>query len=52
MTPFEVERRCYHDIIGLYKDVRKMQIREGKQRESVGNVEKGIVRRPAGDDWF
>lgn len=51
MTPFEVERRCYHDIMGLYKDVRTMQIREQRQ-EKEETTGRGIVRRPAGDDWF
>jgi hypothetical protein len=48
LTPFTLECETYHNVIMLYADVRRMQIREAK-KEKGG---KRVIRRPAGDDWF
>lgn len=48
LTPFTIECETYHNVIMLYADVRRMQIREAK-KEKGG---KRVIRRPAGDDWF
>jgi hypothetical protein len=55
MSPFELERRTFHEVIGLYSRVRDMQIRMEKQtQKQIRNTGRdgGIIRRPAGDNWF
>lgn len=47
MTPYEVDEKPYGNVIELYADVRRMQLREKKQ-----NDPNRVIRRPAGDDWF
>ena len=51
MTPYDVEKKSFHDVIRLYSDVRAMQIRETKRENDKGNDNK-VIRRPAGDSWF
>lgn len=51
MTPYDVEKKSFHDVIRLYRDVRAMQIRETKRENDKGNDNK-VIRRPAGDSWF
>lgn len=47
LSPYDIDDRRFTDVIGLYKDVRRMQIREKK-----ANDPNRIIRRKAGDDWF
>nr|DAL33194.1 MAG TPA_asm: hypothetical protein [Caudoviricetes sp.] len=49
LTPYDVEKRTFHDVIRLYSDVRAMQIRESRHKNRENS---GMIRRPAGDDWF
>jgi hypothetical protein len=57
LSPFEVEKRTFHEIIGLYARLRDMQIRQNRQAEKQirhtgrdgGDV---VIRRRAGDNWF
>lgn len=42
-----VDNERFADIIKIYSDVRRMQIKEQK-----ANDPNRIIRRPAGDDWF
>ena len=51
MSPYDVEKRTYHDVIRLYADVRAMQIRDAKDNDQQSNTTK-VIRRRAGDDWF
>jgi hypothetical protein len=51
MTPYDVEKKSFHDVIRLYSDVRAMQIREAKQEDNK-NDDNRVIRRPAGDNWF
>lgn len=48
LTPFVVESESYHNVINLYADVRRMQIREARQTKGG----KRVIRKPAGDNWF
>lgn len=53
MTPYDMEKRTFHDVVRLYADVRAMQIREAQKEETRENTKsETIIRRPAGDDWF
>lgn len=49
-TPFDIECEKYHRVVGLYANVRKLQIRESEQIEQ--SKKPKVIRRPAGDDWF
>nr|DAZ36953.1 MAG TPA: hypothetical protein [Caudoviricetes sp.] len=53
MSPYDIEKRTYHDVLRLYADVRAMQIRDAKDndQQSNSNTTK-VIRRRAGDDWF
>ena len=46
-TPYDLDRKKYHDVIVLYSDVRKLQIRQKKLKDP-----DRVIRRRAGDDWF
>lgn len=49
LTPFVIECESYHKVIMLYADVRRMQIREDRQKNR-----KHVIRRRASDDagWW
>lgn len=47
LSPYQLEEKSFCDVIRLYADVRRMQIREKKI-----NDPDRVIRRPAGDDWF
>ena len=47
LTPYEVEDRAFVDVIKLFADTRRMQIR--RKKESDPNR---IIMRKAGDNWF
>jgi hypothetical protein len=47
LSPYQLEEKSFYDVIRLYADVRRMQIREKKI-----NDPDRVIRRPAGDDWF
>nr|DAS45616.1 MAG TPA: hypothetical protein [Caudoviricetes sp.] len=49
LTPYDVEKKTFHDVIRLYSDVRAMQIRENDGEKSKKDT---IIRRPAGNNWF
>ena len=49
LTPYDIEKRTFHDAIRLYSDVRAMQIRESRYKNRKNS---SVIRRPAGDDWF
>lgn len=57
-TPLDIEERPFKKVIGLYVDVRNMQIREKKAAEEAAanpaprKKKDDIIRRPAGDSWF
>lgn len=46
LTPYDIEKKTFHDVIRLYSDVRALQIRETKEEKAK------VIRRPAKDDWF
>ena len=52
-TPFMIEEKEFVEVINLYSDLRRLQIRENKKtkKDKHGNVKK-VIRRPAGDNWF
>lgn len=52
LTPFVVQCESYHNVIMLYADVRRMQIRE--DRKPKGKDGKKIIRRHASDNagWW
>jgi hypothetical protein len=50
-TPLQLENERYHVVIGLYANVRKVQIRNGEQKARI-NSRPNVIRRPAGDNWF
>ena len=49
LTPFVIECESFHNVIELYADVRRMQIREERQKNR-----KHVIRRRASDDagWW
>nr|DAU64718.1 MAG TPA: hypothetical protein [Bacteriophage sp.] len=51
MTPYDIEKHTFHDVIRLYSDVRALQLREAKRGDNDSNDNR-VIRRPAGDDWF
>lgn len=46
MSPYEVDKLPYFEVIDLYSETREIQI-ESKPKEQPKKI-----RRPAGDDWF
>ena len=57
LSPFEIEKRTFHEVIGLYARLRDMQIRQNRQAEKqirhTGKAgEDVVIRRRAGDNWF
>ena len=52
LTPFEIEQTPLFDVVDLFADLRRMQIRENEKRQEE-NGEK-IIRRRASDDagWW
>lgn len=53
-TPFEIGKSKYHEVILLYSDVRREQIRQEKEENSKTKVVNGkrIPKRRAKDNWF
>ena len=53
LSPFEIDERRFVDVIDLFADTRRLQIRADKEKEfiSTPDAEK-VIRRPAGDDWY
>lgn len=49
MTPYDVEKKAFHDVMRLYSDLRSMQIRETTKDKRNNS---SVIRRPAGDNWF
>ena len=45
-----VDNQPFVEVIKIYADVRKLQIRENK--EHADNNSSKVIRRRAGDDWF
>lgn len=47
LSPFDIECESFHKVIGLYSDVRRMQIRVNRQTNKP-------IRRRASDDagWW
>lgn len=54
LTPLSIEKEGFYDIIDLYIDLRRLQIREETTMEKNTKKVKGkkLVRRRAGDNWF
>ena len=50
MTPFELENTSFFEVIDLFIDTKKMQMRIEEIREEPKKEK--VIRRPAGDDWF
>lgn len=51
MTPWDIERKVFHDVIVLFSKMRKLQMREEKTVKRQKQVA-DVIRRPAGDNWF
>lgn len=51
LSPYDIEKKRFYDVIRLYADVRAMQIRNSKTSEQK-ETSTNSIRRPAGDDWF
>lgn len=54
ISPFDIDGRRFSEVVELYADVRRMQIREEKntiQIEKGGRTQK-VIRVPAPDTWF
>ena len=51
INPFRVECEPFHDVISLYSDLRRMQIREENREEK---TDKKVIRKRASDDagWW
>ena len=47
MSPYELERKSFHNVIRLYSDVRRMQIRIEKE-----NDPNRVIMVKASDNWF
>lgn len=47
LSPFEIDRKPFHDVIRLFSDMRRLQLRNKKIKDP-----NRIVKRQAGDDWF
>lgn len=52
LSPFDIEARRFVDIIDLFADTRRLQIREDKHRRIERGEEELVIRRPASDEWF
>nr|DAT39399.1 MAG TPA: hypothetical protein [Caudoviricetes sp.] len=54
MSPFDVECETFHDVIRIYSRLRTMQIKEAAREGAplTGAARGGVIRRPAGDNWF
>ena len=50
MTPFELENTSFFEVIDLFIDTKKMQMRIEKIQQEPKKEK--VIRRPAGDDWF
>lgn len=53
-TPFEIGKSKYHEVILLYSDVRREQIRQEKEENRKTKIINGkrIPKRRAKDNWF
>lgn len=51
LSPFEVERERFRDVIGLYADWIHMKESEGNEGKPAAQSTRP-KRVPAGDDWF
>ena len=50
MTPFELENTSFFEVVDLFIDTKKMQMRiEEIQQEP---KKEKVIRRPASDSWF
>lgn len=47
MTPYDIDEKRFIEVIDLFSDIRRMQIREKKLSDP-----NRIIRKPAGDNWF
>lgn len=47
LNPYELERQTFHEVVRLYADVRRVQIREQEE-----NDPDRVIYVPAGDNWF
>lgn len=47
LSPFDIEKSVFEEIIELYADVRMVQIRAEKESDP-----DRVIRRPAGNNWF
>ena len=52
LSPYELEERSFYDVIALFADTRRVQIREDKHRRIERGEEELVIRRKAGDDWY
>ena len=55
LSPFDIEKKTFHDVIVLYSKIRKYQIKENKgtvKLETVNRQGKNVIRRPDGDNWL
>lgn len=53
-TPFAIDCEKYHNVIMLYADVRREQIRQKRLENKRTKIVKGkrVERRRASDNWF
>lgn len=47
LSPYDLEKRSFHDVIRLYSDVRRVQIKTAELSDP-----DRVIYRPAGDNWF
>lgn len=47
LSPYEIDDRAFGEVVDLYIDTRKIQMRKNK----LTNPNR-VIRRRAGDDWF
>lgn len=47
LSPYDVDARTFIEVIDLFCDLRKLQIRQAAM-----NDPDRVIRRPAGDDWY
>jgi hypothetical protein len=57
LNPIQIKKETYHDVIRLFADTRKMQMRIEKAAEEIkqnpqAENRRNVERRPAGDSWF
>lgn len=52
LHPWKIEQKPFHEVIVLFSKTRRVQMREEKEIQNQQPKANGVIRRPAGDNWF